>query len=264
MNYFGSRFDKTAESLSMLLDYDAIDFDVLMLRVSNVRLNENSFQILPFPPLFECLNKLPNIKLIVSHELTGITFPCLLGNINKKCLWNRIEKQVYQNEIDFVLLLARQDGAYYLNDADIAPNLLISEKLLLQNLSKNIVIEKCFYPYSFDSEAAYQENIINMKHKQEFVGSHCYLSIIDRIKQHKLLPSEQMHLYFSIKEQSVFSYKFLNLVMQFENIKLIKLIKKELSLFDRLLSSLSQRKGGVIIKAIASLHENRLEMESLT
>ena len=128
--YWGSRLDRISDNLNMLFNNYNIDFDLILKRVSNIYFQEDSFQILPYPSLLDELQKFNNLKITITQKMDNLTFPCLIGDINKKNIWGRIEKIYFKQEIDFILFLEEKNDRYLLYDADIAPYLLISKEKL--------------------------------------------------------------------------------------------------------------------------------------
>lgn len=262
MSYFGSRLDRTSDSLNMLFDYNGIDLDVLMCRASNIQCSQNSYKIEPYPNIINGISNIKNLKFSILEDIENIEFPFLLGNINKK-IWNRIEHKMYENDINFVLLLGEKDDKYILNDPDIGPYILMSKEKILQGLDRKVVIELqhnielnyCLY-------SLYEQNIKNIKPGNS-IGSDCYLKIANKIIEKNTTSRDEAVLYYSIINLTNLTYKMLELSKKFENLKLIGFLKEEIAIFDSLIFSLTKKKGiNIIYENIMELYINRKEMES--
>ena len=262
--YWGSRLDRISDNLNMLFNNYNIDFDLILKRVSNISFHEDTFQILPYPSLLDELQKINNLKITITQKMDNLTFPCLVGNINKKNIFGRIEKVYFKQEIDFILFLEEKNDRYLVYDSDIAPYLLISKEKLKRNISdEKIIIEVTNYNINYSEKEIYINNVKNLKHG-ELIGSNAYFKIANIVKNKKITSKNETSLYYSIRNLSILTYKMLKLAQNFTDNRYIYLLGNELELFDRLLNFLSKReKKSVIYNELFALANNRVKMESL-
>ncbi len=264
MNYFGSKLDKTNDNLNMLFNNHYIDFDLMLKRVSNIYFQEDKFQLLPFPPLLNELKKIKNLKISMIKEINNLSFPCLVGDIDKKYIWNRIEKIYFKQEIDFLLVLKEDSEKYFIYDCDISPYLVISKKRLQKNISDSkIIVEVTNFTINYSKEQAYLDNTQNFK-KGNLIGSNAYFKIANIVNSREVSSKNELSLYFSIRDLSILTYKMLELSNYFSNKKLSGLLRIEMEIFNKLIDALSKRaKQPVIYQNLLALANNRIEMEKL-
>ena len=262
MNYWGSQLDKISNNLNMLFNNYNIDFDLIFQRISNIYFQENTFQIVPYPLFLDELERFDNVTIRITDNIDDIDFPCLIGDINKKNIWGRIEKIYFKQEIDFVLFLEKKANNYLIHDSDISPYLLISKERLEKNISKKkIIIEVKDYNIKYIEKDIYIKNIENIK-KGILVGSNAYYGIANILNNKNLTSQNEVSLYYSIRDLSILTYKMLRLSQKFRETQLISLLECELELFSNLLNSLSKRKEKhIIYYELLALGNNRVEME---
>lgn len=262
MNYWGSQLDRISNNLNMLFNNYDIDFDLILQRISNISFQENTFQIVPYPLFLDELERFYNVKVRIIDKIDKINFPCLIGDINKKNIWGRIEKNYFKQEIDFILFLEKKANNYLIYDSDISPYLLISKERLEKNISKKkIIIEVKDYNIKYLEEDIYIKNIKNIK-RDILVGSNAYYNVANIVKNKSLTSKNELSLYYSIRDLSVLTYKMLKLSQKFRETRFISLLEYELELFSNLLNSLSKREEkNIIYYELLALGNNRVEME---
>jgi len=258
MIYFGNQLDKISNNLNMLLNSDNIDFDILFNQISNIYFDKKSFQIMPYPTI---LTKIKNSKYFcVSNNLKNIEFPFLLGDIDKRRLYNRVEKFYYKLKTDFVLIFKEDKNYYYIYDSDIAPYIKISKKMITDNLSNIVVIKSNNKKIYFDKEILFYQNMKNI-YLDTLIGSNAYLEIINILENQKLLSKNELSLYYSLRELTVLFYKLAQLSSEFDK-NIFYFLQNELNLFDNIINSISYRENQkILIQYFTNLYKNRKELE---
>jgi len=259
MIYFGSKVNKISDNLSMLINSYDIDFDIYFNQVSNIYFDKNSFTIKPYPSIFEQLKESQYFN--ITYNLKNITYPCLIANIDKRKIFNRVEKLYFQTELDTILILGEDDEYYYIFDADIAPYLKISKKLIINNIENIIIITSTNSKISYDKNQLFKNNINNI-YSKDYIGSNAYLEITNIIKNLKISSKNEISIYYSIKDLSILTYKMINLAKNYTDKNLIMFLQKELEIFGKIINNISHREGNdILYHFFYDLYLNRKELE---
>jgi hypothetical protein len=250
MTYIGSKLDKFNEYLNMLTNNYKIDFDLFLYRGSNICFNDENCQIISYPNIKDLVRQIKflNIKNSLDKE-----FPYLLGDINKKKLFNRVEQNYYQNDFDFVLVLNEDKDNFYIYDSDVAPYIKLSKKRVFNLIDSKIIIKYDRKRILFDTNQIYQDIIKNI-FSQNNIGSNVYLKLSKR----KFTIKEEISLYFSLKNLTIYIYKLIVFLEKID-LKLSNFYKNELNLLNFIIKSLAKRNFDK--KIFIKLYKNRLEME---
>jgi hypothetical protein len=250
MIYIGSKLDKFNDYLNMLTNNYDIDFDLFLYRGSNIYFNDENCQIISYPNIKDLISKMEflNIKNSIDKE-----FPYLLGDINKKKLFNRVEQNYYRNDFDFVLVLNEDKENFYIYDSDIAPYIKLSKKRLFNLIESKTIIKYNKKIILFDRNQIYQDIIKNI-YSQNNIGSNIYLKLSKR----QFSIKEEISLYFSLKNLTIYIYKLIVFLKKID-LKLSNFYKNELNLLNIMIKSLAKRNFDKII--FSKLYKNRLEME---
>jgi hypothetical protein len=250
MIYFGSKLDKFNDYLNMLTNNYDIDFDLFLYRGSNIYFNDENCQIISYPNIKDLVKQIKflNIKNNIDKD-----YPYLLGDINKKKLFNRVEQNYYQNDFDFVLVLNEDKDNFYIYDSDISPYIKLSKKRVFSLIDSKIIIKYNKKTILFDTNQIYQ-NIINNIFSQNNIGSNLYSKIVDK----KFTIKEEISLYFSVKDLTIFIYKLIIFLKNID-LDLSNFYKNELNLLNFIIKSIAKRNFDK--KIFIKLYKNRLEME---
>lgn len=256
MIYFGNQLNKISNNLNMLLNENNIDFDILFNQISNICFDENNFQITPFPSI---ITQLKNSKYFeILNSLEKIQFPILLGNIDKKNIYNRIEKYYYKIELDLVLIFKEDEKFYYIYDSDVAPYLKLSKDLIQNNLLNTIIIKPINTPISFNKEKSIKNNIKNI-YSDNLIGSNAYFELFNVLKNKELSSKQNLSLYYSIRELTILIYKMSVLLKKDKNF--YSLFSKELAILGMIINHLTYREQTKLSELFLNLYNNRKEIE---
>ncbi len=259
MIYFGSKINKISDSLNMLLNSYDIDFDIYFNQISNIYFDKNSFTLKPYPFITQQLKESQNFS--ITHNLKNIKYPCLIGNVDKKKIYNRVEKLYFQIELDTILLLDEDNKNYYIFDADIAPYLKISKSLIIDNIDNTTIITSTNSKISYDKYQLFKSNINNIFAKKS-IGSNAYLDIANIINKSNLSSKNEISIYYSIKKLSILTYKMIDLSKSYVDKKFIEILQKELEIFSKVINSISYRqKSSKLYNLFYTLFLNRKELE---
>jgi hypothetical protein len=250
MIYIGSKLDKFNDYLNMLTDNYEIDFDLFLYRGSNIYFNDKNCQIMSYPNIKDLITKMEFLNI---EDDFDENYPYLLGDINKKKLFNRVEKNYYKNELDFILVLDEDKENFYVYDSDISPYIKLSKKKVFSLIDNKIIIKYNKKTILFDTNQIYQKKINNI-FSQNNIGSDVYLKLSKR----KFTIKEEIYLYFSLKNLTIFIYKLI-IFLEKIDLKLSNFYKNELILLNIMIKSLAKRNFNK--QLFIKLYKNTLKME---